>query len=68
MPKDSFLIEISERLGDNGDWIVTSPHLPGLLLGGNDLNALRSDLPLAVKGLFRLNYHIDVEVRAAAAA
>lgn len=64
MPMESFLIEIQERFGEGAFWTVTSKHLPGLFLGGQDLDALRKDLPAAIQLLFRLNYKMNVEVRA----
>lgn len=59
----SFLIEIQERLGEGAFWVITSRHLSGLFLGGHDLDALRRDLPEAIRALFRLNYAMEVEVR-----
>ncbi|MFH0342350.1 MAG: hypothetical protein ACHBNF_09525 [Chromatiales bacterium] len=59
----SFLVEIQERFGEGAFWTITSKHLPGLFLGGQDLDALRKDLPEAIRLLFLLNYKMKVEVR-----
>lgn len=55
-----FAIEIQERFGEGGFWTITSNELPGLFLGGQDLAALRKDLPAAIELLFRLNYKLDI--------
>ncbi len=51
-----------------GFWLLTSEDLPGFLLCGEDLNALGRDTPNVIKGLFRLNYGMEVEVVAATGA
>lgn len=43
-------------------WVLTSNDLPGLLLGGRDLDALRADVPDAIRILFRENYGMEVRV------
>ncbi|MGE0278755.1 MAG: hypothetical protein AB7R40_25435 [Nitrospiraceae bacterium] len=62
MPKKSFLISVQEDFGDGAYWTITSKHLPGLFLGGKNLQVLRDDLPAAIKLLFKANYDMDVEV------
>jgi hypothetical protein len=59
----SYLIRIEEALEEGSIWCLTSENLPGLLLGGPDLPALRADLPEAIRLLFLHNYQMEVEVR-----
>lgn len=60
---NSFLIATQERFGEGAFWTITSKHLPGLFLGGQDLDVLRKDVPTAIRLLFLLNYKMNVEVR-----
>lgn len=46
----------------DGAWILTSENLPGLFLAGDDLKAIRADIPAAIKLLYSLNYAMDVNV------
>jgi hypothetical protein len=59
----SYSIRIDEKLQEGGFWSLTSDNLPGLFLAGQDLPALRNELPDVIKKLFELNYSMDVEVR-----
>lgn len=62
MPKKSFLISIQEELKEGAFWTITSSELPGLFLGGQNIELLHQDLPAVIKQLFKLNYRMDVEV------
>ena len=55
---------VEEHREEEGDefWVITSDDLPGLLLGGRDLEALRADTPEAIRILFDKNYGLDVHV------
>ena len=59
----SNIINIKEKLHQGAHWTITSANLPGLFLGGKDLKALRNDIPIAIKSLYRMNHGMDVEVR-----
>jgi hypothetical protein len=41
---------------------LTSADLPGLLLAGKDPEKLWADVPAVVKAIYRLGYHMDVDV------
>jgi len=45
-----------------GAYIITAENLPGLFLAGSDAEALRKDVPNAIKLLIKLNLGIDVKV------
>ena len=56
------IIAVKEELRIGGYWVITSSDLPGLLLAGKDITALREDIPVAIKQLFLLNYDMNVFV------
>ena len=61
----SCIIRVAEeRYQGAGDdfWVLTSEDLPGLLLGGRNIEALRSDTPKAIELLFERNYDTKVSV------
>ena len=43
---------------EDGNWMITSDDLPGLILAGKDLHALLRDLPKVVKILLEKNYRL----------
>lgn len=59
------IVRVKEDLRKDGNWVLTSKDLPGLLLCGNDVNELREDTPTAIKALYKLNYDMDVVVHMA---
>lgn len=61
----TYLINVEADFREGEYFVLTSPQLPGLLLSGKDINALREDVPNVIKGLFSLNYKMDVDVRIA---
>lgn len=56
------IVSIDEELKSDGNWVVKSNDLPGLLLWGKDIRALREDIPLAIQTLYRLNFELEVQV------
>lgn len=54
---------IREDRRPEGYWTLTSKELPGFMLTGKDLAALRADTPAVLKSFFRLNYQIEMDVR-----
>ena len=61
----SCLIRVQEEFREeDGDrfWLMRSQDLPGLLLGGRNLERLREDTPNVIQRLFKLNYDMDVQV------
>lgn len=57
-------INTNGKFYEDGNWMITSDDLPGLILGGKDLPALLRDLPKAVKILLEKNYgmsHVTVD-------
>lgn len=46
----------------DGAWLITSKDLPGLFLAGDDMDRLQSEIPEAIKLLFKLNYDMAVQV------
>ena len=58
----SCVIKVDEELREGEFWVLTSEDLPGLLLSGRDLDALRADTPEVIKQLFKMNYDMDVSV------
>lgn len=66
MASTDYARQVSVQLTHNKDWnlfSLTSPELPGLLLAGRDLVALYADVPAVIKGLYKLDCGLDVEVR-----
>ena len=61
----TYLINIDVDFREGEYFVLTSSQLPGLLLSGKDINALREDVPNVIKSLFSLNYKMDVDVRIA---
>lgn len=59
----SCVIQVREKLKEGGYWSVTSKDLPGLFLGGTDIDAIREEVPEAIRLLFELNYGMKVDVR-----
>jgi len=60
--KYSSVIRVVGALKDDGNWLMKSNDLPGLLLCGKDLNKLYNDIPGVIKTLFKLNYDMTVDV------
>jgi len=58
----STVITVKEDKREGGYWVLFSEDLPGLLLCGKDLSALRADTPTAIQRLFQLNYRMEVMV------
>lgn len=54
---------VEEKFLQRGYWVLTSNELPGFMLSGKDLDALRGDTPEVIKAFFRLNYGMSVEVK-----
>ena len=53
---------IKDETGTDKFWTLTSDSLPGFVMGGRDLDALHSDVPDAIRILFKHNYDMDVDV------
>ena len=53
---------VTDETGTDHFWVLTSDVLPGFVLGGRDLEALHSDVPDAIRILFKENYGVEVDV------
>lgn len=53
---------IKDETGTDEFWTLTSDSLPGFVMGGRDLEAMHSDVPDAIRILFKHNYDMDVDV------
>ena len=53
---------VTDETGTDHFWVLTSDVLPGFVLGGRDLEALHSDVPDAIRILFKENYGVEVNV------
>lgn len=56
------LIRISLCVHEDAHFTLTSEDLPEMFLAGKDVRQLLDDAPNVIKGLYRLNYGMDVEV------
>lgn len=59
----STVIQVDVDMKPDGLYVLTSKDLPGLLLAGDNVDDLYCDTPDVIKGLYKLNYGMDVEVR-----